>query len=104
MVIDKKFFDECFCPVQGIGRVCLRGDRSIPKFLEDYGREKDGNEYDSSCFSIDIMIENEKPIGGVINYMAEHEMWSEIPCDNYIEAFDYYKANTTDRTWKETIK
>lgn len=104
MKIDKNLFDECFCLVQGIGRVCLRGDRGIPEFLENYGKEKDGNEYDPGCFSIDIMIENEKPIGGVINYMAEHEMWSEIPCDNYIEVFDYYKANVSNEGWEETIK
>lgn len=104
MVVDNNLFDECFCPVQGIGRVCLRGDKGIPEFLENYGKEKDGNEYDPSCFSIDIVIENEKPVAGIINYTAEHEMWSEIPCDNYTEAFDYYKANISNEEWEETIK
>lgn len=102
MKIDKVLFDECFCPVYGIGRVCLRGDKGIPEFLENYGKEKDGNEYDPSCFSIDIVIENEKPVAGIINYMAEHEMWGEIPCDNYMEAWSYYVEHVGQETLRET--
>ena len=79
-------------------------DKEIPKFLEDYGKEKDGEEYEPSCFSIDIIVENEKAVGGVINYMAEHQMWSEIPCDNYDEAWEYYKANASETDLKETYK
>ena len=26
MIIAKELFDECFCPCDGIARVCLRGD------------------------------------------------------------------------------
>ena len=92
MVIDKSLFDECFEVDEGIARVCLRGDKDIPKFLEDYGKEKDGDEYDPGCFSIDIMVKNGEPICGLVNYMAEHEMWSEIVCDNYEEAYNYYEG------------
>ena len=30
MIIAKELFDECFCPCDGIGRVCLRGDAINP--------------------------------------------------------------------------
>lgn len=30
MIIVKDLFDECFCPCEGIGRVCLRGDTINP--------------------------------------------------------------------------
>lgn len=98
MIIDKNLFDECWCPVPAeIARVCLSGATGIPKELEDYGREKDGNAYDCSCFSIDIMIENGKPIGGVINYMAEHKMigesdyWRLPLLLNFLETYGHYK-------------
>ena len=30
MIIAKELFDECFCPCDGIARVCLRGDMINP--------------------------------------------------------------------------
>lgn len=96
MIINKELFDECFYPVDGIARVCLRGDNGIPKFLEDYGREKDGDNYDCSCFSIDIILEDGNAVGGLVNYMAEHGFWSEIICDNYMEAWEFFKQHNTD--------
>ena len=31
MYIDKELFDECFCPCDGMGRVCLNGSKGIPE-------------------------------------------------------------------------
>ena len=103
MIIDKNLFDECWCPAPTeIARVCLSGAKGIPKELEDWGREKDGDAYDCSCFSIDIIIENGSPVGGWINYMAENAMWSEYCCDNYMEAWNYYIQHVDQETLRET--
>lgn len=103
MIIDKKLFDECWCPVPGqIARVCLSGMKGVSKELEEWGREKDGDEYDCGCFSIDIIIEDGRPVGGLVNYMAENAMWSEYVCDNYMEAWGYYVEHVDQETLRET--
>ena len=103
MIIDKNLFDECWCCAPGqIARVCLSGMIGIPKELEEWGREKDGDEYDCSCFSIDIIIEDGRPVGGWVNYMAENAMWSEYVCDNYMEAWSYYVEHVDQETLRET--
>ncbi len=104
MVIDKSLFGACYCPTAGIGRVCLNENRGIPQFLEDYGREKDGDEYDAGCFSIDIILKSKEPVGGIINYMAENEMWSEIICDNYLEAWVFYREHANPKMLKEAME
>ena len=85
MYINKQLFDECFCPTGGIGRVCLRGDRDIPNELVQIAKEIDGENYNPSCFSIDVFNG-----GATINYMAEHEFVDLMcVCDNYAEVLSY---------------
>ena len=68
MYINKELFGECFCPCDGIGRVCLRGDGDIPNEIVQTAKEIDGENYDASCFSIDVFNG-----GAILNYMAEHK-------------------------------
>jgi len=103
MIINPKLFDECWCPTEGIARVCLRGDKGIPKELEDFGREKDGGAYDCSCFSINVIVENNAPVGGVISYMAENEMWDYCKCDNYEEAWEFFKRHASQNDFNEVL-
>ena len=98
MYIDKKLFDECWCPCEGIGRVCLRGDGDIPKELEELAREIDGEDYMPSCFSIDVFNG-----GAMINYMGEHHFRELYKCDNHEEAFEYYKAHAPKEDLLETL-
>jgi hypothetical protein len=98
MIINKELFDECWCPCEGIGRVCLRGDKGIPKELEDMAREFDGDNYLESCFSIDVFNG-----GALINYMGEHEFKELLKCDNYKEVLEYYKANADVEDLEETF-
>ena len=63
MIISRELFDECFCPCDGIARVCLRGDMinpgvNFPKELVDEMEKKDGEWYTPSCYSVDIMSES----------------------------------------------
>ena len=99
MKIDKELFDECWCPCEGIGRVCLRGDGDIPKELEEMAREIDGEDYMESCFSIDVFNG-----GAMINYMGEHEFKELYKCDNYEEVLKYYKENADENDLEETFK
>lgn len=99
MYINKELFDECWCPCEGIGRVCLRGDKGIPEELEQMAREIDGDNYMKSCFSIDVFNS-----GALIYYMAEHEFKELLVCDNYEEVLEYYKANADENDLKETFK
>lgn len=103
MTINTKLFEECWCPCEGFARVCLKGS-DIPKELEDFGKEKDGDDYDGSCFSINIIIENKVPTAAVISYTAVDEMWDYGKCDNYMEAWEYYKAHVSNEELEETIK
>lgn len=99
MYINKELFDECFCPTGGIGRVCLRGDRDIPNELVKLAKEIDKENYDASCFSIDVFNG-----GAIINYMAEHSFVDlGYVCDNYEEVLEYYKANADEMDLKETF-
>jgi hypothetical protein len=99
MYIDKELFDECWCPCEGIGRVCLRGDKGIPEELEQMAREIDGDNYMESCFSIDVFNG-----GAMINYMAEHNFHELCKCDNHEEVLEYYKAHASKQDLKETCK
>ena len=100
MNINKELFDECFCPCGGIGRVCLRGDRDIPNELVQIAKEIDGENYNPSCFSVDIFNG-----GAMIYYVAEYNGYIELyVCDNYEEALQYYKDNADKMDLEETIK
>lgn len=98
MIINKELFDECYCPCEGIGRVCLRGDRDIPEELVKAAKEIDGENYEPSCFSIDVFDG-----GGLIYYMAEQEVKELCACDNYEDVLDYYKNNASKEDLKETF-
>ena len=98
MIIDKKLFDECLCPCEGIGRICLNGSKGIPKELEDMARRVDGDNYLASCFSIEI-FEN----GALIYYMAEDDFKELLVCDNYKEALEYYEKNASKDDLEETF-
>lgn len=92
MYINKELFDECFCPCDGIGRVCLRGDREIPNELVQIAKEIDGENYMPSCFCVDVFNG-----GATINYVAEHKFVDlGYVCDNYEEVLEYYKANADE--------
>ena len=54
MRIESNLFDECFEVTDDIVRVCLKGNRNLPKELIEYGKEKDNENFDVSCFSIFI--------------------------------------------------
>jgi hypothetical protein len=97
MYINKELFDECFCPAKGIGRICLRGDRDIPNKLVQLAKEIDKENYDASCFYLDIFNGR-----ATINYMAEHgSVDLGYVCDNYEEALEYYRTNAdkADLIW-----
>ncbi len=106
MIIDRRLFGESWCPTNGIGRVCLRGDTElIPEELVTIGLEEDGeNDYDPGCFSIDVVVENGNAVGGMINYMGEHKFVDCYICDNYKEAWDYYLEHADKEDIRETIK
>lgn len=99
MKINKELFDECFCSCDGIGRVCLRGDKNIPDELVRIAKEIDGENYSPSCFSVDVFNG-----GAIINYSAEHEFVELGVCDNYEEVLSYYKENADEADLKETFK
>ena len=99
MYINKELFDECFCPCDGIGRVCLRGDREIPNELVQKAKEIDGENYNPSCFSVDCFNG-----GAIINYSAEHKFVDlGYSCDNYDEVLQYYKAEAGKEDLEETF-
>ena len=98
MIIDKKLFDECWCPCEGIGRVCLRGDIGIPSELEKIAREIDGDNYTESGFSIDVFKG-----GALIYYMSEHDFIELYKCDNYRSVLSYYKKHASAEDLKETF-
>lgn len=83
MYINKKLFDECFCPCDGIGRVKLRGDKEIPKGLVKVAKEIDGDSYSSSCFYIDIFKGK-----ALICYVTEDGYEELCDCDNYEEVLE----------------
>ena len=99
MYINKELFDECFCPCEGIGRVCLRGDGNIPEELVELAKEIDGDNYMESCFSIDLFNS-----GALICYTAENEYKELYVCDNYEEVLEYYKAKADEDDLEETFK
>lgn len=100
MYINKELFDECYCSCGGIGRVCLRGDRDIPDELVRIAKDADGENYNPSCFSIDVFNG-----GATINYMAEHKFIDlGYVCDNKDEVLEYYKVNADEMDLKETFE
>ena len=105
MRIDSRLFGESWCPTNGIGRVCLNGNtKLIPDELVAIGLEEDGKDnYDPGCFSIDIIVENGNPVGGMINYMGEHKFVDCYVCDNYVEVWDYYVRHANDEDMRETL-
>ncbi len=99
MYINKELFDECFCPTYGIGRVCLRGDRDIPDELVEIAKEIDGENYNPSCFGIDVFND-----GAMIVYVAEHEFVNlGVVCDNYEDVLEYYKDNADENDLRDTF-
>ena len=100
MYIDRELFDECFCPAGGIGRVCLRGDMDIPEELVQIAKSIDGENYNPSCFSIDVFNG-----GAIICYTAEHEFVDlGYVCDNKDEVLQYYIKNASKYDLAETMK
>lgn len=95
MIINKRLFDECYLceDTEGIGRVCLRGDRTdlLPKELIAMAMEEDKEEYLSSCFSIDVFLDGS---GAIVTYMGFYNPYIELcVCDNVEEVLEYYKKN-----------
>ena len=103
MYIESKLFDECWCPCIGVARICLNGSKGIPKELEDFGKEKDGENYSPSCFQIDVYIENDIPVMGVISYTSEDSFNEYTSCDNYLDAWKHYKTYADKNDLKETM-
>lgn len=104
MIIVKDLFDECFCPCEGIGRVCLRGDTINPgvnfqKKLVDRMKEKDGKEYTPSCFSIDVVNEST----ALLYYTTYNGEYIELGAvDNANELQKYYLETANANDIKET--
>lgn len=104
MIIAKELFDECFCPCEGIGRVCLRGDTidpgvNFPKELVDKMKEKDGEEYTPSCFSVDIVDE----YTALLYYTTDNGEYIELGAvDNVVELKKYYLETADTSDIKET--
>lgn len=103
MYIEPKLFDECWCPCFNVARICLNGSKGIPKELEDFGREKDGEDYSPSCFQIDVYIENSIPKCGIISYTSVDSFNEYTSCDNYLDAWEYYKTHADTDSLKETM-
>lgn len=99
MIIDKELFDECFCPCEGIARVCLDGSKGIPEEAIKLAKEIADGEYMESCFSIEIHKN-----GATISYMGELDFHELAECDNYEEVLKYYKANADKDDLEETFK
>lgn len=104
MIIAKELFDECFCPCDGIGRVCLRGDAinpgiNFPKELVDKMKEKDGEEYTPSCFSVDVVDEST----ALLYYTTYIGNYIELGVvDNANELKKYYLETADTKDIKET--
>lgn len=104
MIIVKELFDECFCPCEGIGRVCLRGDTikpgvNFPKKLIDRMKEKDGKEYTPSCFAVDVMNEST----ALLYYTTYNGEYIELGVvDNANELKKYYLETADTNDIKET--
>ena len=103
MKIDKSLFDECWSPCNGIARVCLRGDREIPTELEKIGKEKDNTSHAPGCFNIDIAIKDSIPTCGVINYEGEVETVICDVCNNFVEAWEYFKKHADKEDYADAI-
>lgn len=93
MIIAEELFDECFCPCEGIGRVCLRGDTINPevnfqKEFVDKVKEKDGEEYTPSCFFVEVSKDS-----AVLYYTAYDGECIQLGIvDNVNELKKYYLA------------
>ena len=104
MIIVKELFDECFCPCEGIGRVCLRGDAIDPgvnfsKELVDKMKEKDGEEYTPSCFSVDVVNEST----ALLYYTSDNGEYIELGVvDNAAELKKYYLETAKESEIRET--
>ena len=107
MIIAKELFDECFCPCDGIARVCLRGDMinpgvNFPKELVDEMEKKDGEWYTPSCYSVDIMSENGFDSGAALHYTADNGDYICLGVvDNVEELKEYYLKNASEEDIKE---
>ena len=108
MIIAKELFDECFCPCNGIARVCLRGDTinpgvNFPKELVEEMEKKDGEWYTPSCYSVDIMSENGFDTGAALHYTTEIGDYICLGVvDNAEELKEYYLNNASEENIKET--
>ena len=104
MIIEKELFDECFCPCKGIGRVCLRGDVidpgvNFPQKLADRMKEKDGEEYSPSCFSVDVVDEST----ALLYYTTYNGECIELGAvDNVAELKKYYLESANEDEVKST--
>ena len=100
MYIKKALFDACFYSGYGVCTVYLRGDREIPHELVQIAKEVDGENYEPSCFGIDVFKD-----GATIHYMSEHGVVDlNCTCDNYEEVFEYYKKNADKKDLEELFK
>lgn len=103
-IIAKELFDECFCPCDGIGRVCLRGDTinpgiNFPKELVDKMKKKDGEEYTPSCFSVDVVDESTALLY-YTTYIGDYIELGVI--DNAAELKKYYLETANKSEIRET--
>ena len=108
MIIAKELFDECFCPCDGIARVCLRGDMidpgvNFPKELVDEMENKDGEWYTPSCYSVDIMSESGFDTGAALHYTTNNGDYICLGVvDNSEELKEYYLKTASEEDIKET--
>ena len=107
MIIAKELFDECFCPCDGIARVCLRGDMinpgvNFPKELVDEMENKDGEWYTPSCYSVDIMSESGFDTGAALHYTTNNGDYICLGVvDNSEELKEYYLKTASEEDIKE---
>ena len=72
--------------------VWLNSEKGIPKSLEVRGKSEDGLiNYDPNAFFINIQVRDKRPIDGAIIYMSSKDFINCGPCDNYEEAWKYFK-------------
>ena len=103
MIINSNLFSECWCPCEGIARVCLSGSNGIPEDLEKIGKKIDGDEYDPSCFSIDVIVNDGDNLGATVNYMGINEFYTIGICDNVDDVMDYYMKHADKDSINETL-
>lgn len=99
MLVNKKLFGECYCPCEEIGRVCLRGDQSLPADIVKIAKEIDEEDYNPSCFNIDVFND-----GALIYYVSIDKYNELFVCENADEVLEYYRCHVSEKDLEETFK